>query len=69
MKKYLTTLGVTRYGFNLTTKVLDVFDYAWATVVKKDPPVSGMRYKPWSFYEDWLEVFGNDRATMLLLRM
>ncbi|KAL8534605.1 hypothetical protein ACS0TY_010572 [Phlomoides rotata] len=26
------------------------------------PTVSGMRYKPWPYYEDWMEVFGCDRA-------
>ncbi|KAL8508478.1 hypothetical protein ACS0TY_018924 [Phlomoides rotata] len=41
-----TTLGVTGCGFNLSIKVLDVFDSAWATVMKKDPSVSGMCYKP-----------------------
>ncbi|KAL8519745.1 hypothetical protein ACS0TY_010616 [Phlomoides rotata] len=46
-----TTLGVTGCGFNLT-KVFDVSDSAWATVMKKDLSVSGMHYKPWPFYED-----------------
>ncbi|KAL8527402.1 hypothetical protein ACS0TY_005314 [Phlomoides rotata] len=41
-----TTLCVTSCGFNLNTKVFDVSNSTWATVLKKDPSVSGMRYKP-----------------------
>ncbi|KAL8527407.1 hypothetical protein ACS0TY_005316 [Phlomoides rotata] len=40
-------------GFNLNTKVFDVSNSAWATIMKKDPSVSGMH---------WLEVFGMDHA-------
>ncbi|KAL8530866.1 hypothetical protein ACS0TY_007771 [Phlomoides rotata] len=47
-----TALGVTGCGFNLGIKVVDVSDSAWATVMKKNPLVSGMRYKLWPFYED-----------------
>ncbi|KAL8473855.1 hypothetical protein ACS0TY_030639 [Phlomoides rotata] len=47
-------LGETGCGFNTSTKILDL--------LRKDPTVSGMRYKLWPYYEDWLEVFGNDRA-------
>ncbi|KAL8551700.1 hypothetical protein ACS0TY_000683 [Phlomoides rotata] len=55
-------LGETECGFNTSTKILDCSDPAWAKVLKKDPTVAGMRYKPWHYYADWMEVFGCDRA-------
>ncbi|KAL8513546.1 hypothetical protein ACS0TY_012862 [Phlomoides rotata] len=55
-------LGETGCGFNTSTKILDCSDTTWAQVIRKDPTVSGMRYKPGPYYEDWMEVFGNDRA-------
>ncbi|KAL8549444.1 hypothetical protein ACS0TY_008325 [Phlomoides rotata] len=51
-------LGETGCGFN----TLDYTDTTWAKVIRKDPTVSGMRYKPLPYYEDWMEVFGNNRA-------
>ncbi|KAL8542515.1 hypothetical protein ACS0TY_003395 [Phlomoides rotata] len=50
-------LGETGCEFNTTTKILDCTDTTW-----KDPTVFGMWYKPWPYYEDWMEVFGNDPA-------
>ncbi|KAL8505739.1 hypothetical protein ACS0TY_016815 [Phlomoides rotata] len=31
--------------------------------LKADPQVKGIRYKTWSYYSHWLEIFGKDRAT------
>ncbi|KAL8480719.1 hypothetical protein ACS0TY_027311 [Phlomoides rotata] len=53
-------LGETGCGFNTSIKILDCTNITWAKVIRKDPTVSGMRYKPWPYYEDWMEVFGND---------
>ncbi|KAL8536670.1 hypothetical protein ACS0TY_012022 [Phlomoides rotata] len=55
-------LSETGCGFNTSTKILNCSDPAWAKVLKKDPTVSGMRYKPWPYYADWIEVFGCDRV-------
>ncbi|KAL8479691.1 hypothetical protein ACS0TY_026569 [Phlomoides rotata] len=55
-------LGETGCGFNTSTKILDCSDPAWAKVLKKDHTVAGIRYKPWPYYADWMEVFGCDRA-------
>ncbi|KAL8473825.1 hypothetical protein ACS0TY_029933 [Phlomoides rotata] len=55
-------LGETGCGFNTSTKILDCTNTTWIKVIRKDPTVSEMRYKPWPYYEDWMEVFGNDRA-------
>ncbi|KAL8545273.1 hypothetical protein ACS0TY_005453 [Phlomoides rotata] len=60
--------GETGCGFNTSTKILDCSDPAWAKVLKKDPTVAGMRYKPWPYYADWMEVFGCDRAVGALAR-
>ncbi|KAL8539473.1 hypothetical protein ACS0TY_001186 [Phlomoides rotata] len=31
--------------------------------IHADPHVKGVRYKSWSYYTQWIEIFGKDRAT------
>ncbi|KAL8524397.1 hypothetical protein ACS0TY_014110 [Phlomoides rotata] len=50
-------------GFNTTTHLSDCTVDQWARVVKKDPIATNIRYKTWSMYNSWIEVFENDRAT------
>ncbi|KAL8483533.1 hypothetical protein ACS0TY_026282 [Phlomoides rotata] len=33
------------------------------SMVEADPHVRGIRFKTWSYYSQWLEIFGKDRAT------
>ncbi|GAB2295037.1 hypothetical protein Dimus_038331 [Dionaea muscipula] len=35
----------------------------WQAYIKKEPDATNMRDKPFPFYEDWLVLFGKDRAT------
>ncbi|KAL8543483.1 hypothetical protein ACS0TY_004139 [Phlomoides rotata] len=35
----------------------------WDASRKADPHVKGVRFKPWPYYGQWLEIFGKDRAT------
>ncbi|KAL8544558.1 hypothetical protein ACS0TY_004944 [Phlomoides rotata] len=56
-----TTTGV---GFNTTTSQLELSsDDQWESMVKRDPLMRGMRYKEWSYFPDWVDIFGLDRAT------
>ncbi|GFY85421.1 hypothetical protein Acr_04g0001590 [Actinidia rufa] len=48
----------------LGMKMLDVMnEEAWDDYVKKDVDAKSLRNKSWPFYEDWLIIFGKDRAT------
>ncbi|KAL8466355.1 hypothetical protein ACS0TY_035454 [Phlomoides rotata] len=51
-------------GWNCTTHTLDVIDEGvWEAQNKADPHLKGMRFKSWSYYEQWQDIFGRDRAT------
>ncbi|KAI8006384.1 hypothetical protein LOK49_LG07G00055 [Camellia lanceoleosa] len=38
-------------------------DDIWLNYVRRVPDAKGMRNRPFPFYEDWLILFGKDRAT------
>ncbi|KAL8508021.1 hypothetical protein ACS0TY_018545 [Phlomoides rotata] len=44
-------------GWNSITSTLDIIDES------ADPHVKTMRHQPWPYYENWLDIFGKDRAT------
>ncbi|XP_075488568.1 uncharacterized protein LOC142527610 [Primulina tabacum] len=50
-------------GWNHTENMLDATNEAWEAQLKVDDSVHVMRYKRWPYYEDWCEIFGNDKAT------
>ncbi|KAL8511794.1 hypothetical protein ACS0TY_018287 [Phlomoides rotata] len=56
-------LGVSGIGLNSTTYHIDALPEVWAAHIKADPTARGMKNKSFPFYADWLEIFGNDRAT------
>ncbi|KAL8523446.1 hypothetical protein ACS0TY_013414 [Phlomoides rotata] len=56
-------LGVSGIGLNSTTYHIDALPDVWAAHIKADPAARGLKHKTFPFYNDWLEVFGNDRAT------
>ncbi|GFZ18406.1 hypothetical protein Acr_27g0001450 [Actinidia rufa] len=57
-------LSLSGIGWNGTDKMLDVMnEEAWDDYVKKDVDAKSLRNKSWPFYEDWLIIFGKDRAT------
>ncbi|KAL8474403.1 hypothetical protein ACS0TY_031031 [Phlomoides rotata] len=53
----------TGVGFNTTTNQLECTDDLWDAIMKKDPPMRGMCHKEWSYFVDWINIFGKDRAT------
>ncbi|KAL8492410.1 hypothetical protein ACS0TY_023846 [Phlomoides rotata] len=59
----VTTHTTTGVGFNTTTSQLECTDDQWESVVKKDPLMRDMRYKEWSYFLDWVDIFGLDGAT------
>ncbi|KAG6394425.1 hypothetical protein SASPL_145009 [Salvia splendens] len=56
-------LNYSAIGFNSDgTYRIECDDEQWALFCKKDRHAKYMRNKPWPQYEDWKEVFGNNRA-------
>ncbi|KAL8541475.1 hypothetical protein ACS0TY_002662 [Phlomoides rotata] len=46
-------------GWNNSTQTIDVFNEdVWKAQKRADPHVKTMRYKSWSYYEHWLDIFG-----------
>ncbi|KAL8512770.1 hypothetical protein ACS0TY_019049 [Phlomoides rotata] len=51
-------------GWNCTTHTLDVIDEGvWEAQKKADPPVKGMHFISWPYYEQSQDIFRKDRAT------
>ncbi|KAL8494780.1 hypothetical protein ACS0TY_025583 [Phlomoides rotata] len=51
-------------GWNSTTSMIEIEDEnAWDSYRRTDPHVKGIRYKTWSYYPQWIEIFDKDRAT------
>ncbi|KAG6395957.1 hypothetical protein SASPL_142091 [Salvia splendens] len=58
-----TMLSYSGIGFNSDgTYRIECDDEQWALFCKRDRHAKYMRNKSWPQYEDWNEVFGNDRA-------
>ncbi|KAL7256630.1 hypothetical protein ACSBR1_010545 [Camellia fascicularis] len=57
-------LKISGFGWDDEQKMVLVdSDDVWLNYVRKVPDAKGMRNRPFSFYEDWLILFGKDRAT------
>ncbi|XP_073284994.1 uncharacterized protein [Primulina huaijiensis] len=59
----VTLLSKSGVGWNDTDKTIDATDETWESIVKHDPSFRPMRHKQWMHFDDWAEIFGNDRAT------
>ncbi|KAL8548927.1 hypothetical protein ACS0TY_007981 [Phlomoides rotata] len=46
----------------LSTYHIDALPKVWDAYVKVDHTARGMKNKTFSFYQDWIDIFGNDRA-------
>ncbi|KAL0304606.1 UNVERIFIED_CONTAM: hypothetical protein Scaly_3017700 [Sesamum calycinum] len=55
-------MGRSGFGCNATTQSIDVKDYVFDNFAKIDPFAKTLRYKSFSYYAQWCEVFGKDRA-------
>ncbi|KAL0285848.1 UNVERIFIED_CONTAM: hypothetical protein Sangu_2762300 [Sesamum angustifolium] len=55
-------MGRSGFGCNATTQSIDVKDYVFNNFAKIDPFAKTLRYKSFSYYAQWCEVFGKDRA-------
>ncbi|GAB2300102.1 hypothetical protein Dimus_038602 [Dionaea muscipula] len=57
-------LRISGFGWDDVTKMM-VFDSdeVWQEYVKKTPEAASVKDKSFPYYEDWLVLFGNDRAT------
>ncbi|KAF5933460.1 hypothetical protein HYC85_029631 [Camellia sinensis] len=57
-------LNMSGFGWNDEQKMVLVdSDDVWQNYVRRVPDAKGMRNRPFPFYEDWLILFGKDRAT------
>ncbi|KAK6128885.1 hypothetical protein DH2020_037365 [Rehmannia glutinosa] len=61
--RLVTMLSRSGIGWNVTTNMIEAPDDAWAEYVKVDANARLMRNKSWPFYNDWVMIFGKDRAT------
>ncbi|XP_075486418.1 uncharacterized protein LOC142526029 [Primulina tabacum] len=59
----VTLLSKSGVGWNDSNNTTDVTDETWEAIMKTDPTLRSMRQKQWTHYNDWCEIFGNDRAT------
>ncbi|XP_073153329.1 uncharacterized protein [Henckelia pumila] len=50
------------YCWNDSEKTIEATDETWEALIKGDASVRSMRHKQWTHYNDWCEIFGNDRA-------
>ncbi|KAL8530471.1 hypothetical protein ACS0TY_007493 [Phlomoides rotata] len=55
-------LSVSGIGLNSSTYHIDALPEVWDAYVKVDPTARGMKNKTFPFYQDWIDIFGNDRA-------
>ncbi|XP_073148832.1 uncharacterized protein [Henckelia pumila] len=58
----VTLLSKSGVGWNDVEKMIDATEETWEAIVKEDPSLRAMRLKQWTYYSDWCEIFGNDRA-------
>ncbi|KZV21181.1 hypothetical protein F511_25951 [Dorcoceras hygrometricum] len=59
----VTMLSRSGIGWNESTKTIEATDETWEAFVKTDRSMRAMRYKSWTYFPDWCESFGYDRAT------
>ncbi|KAL8462248.1 hypothetical protein ACS0TY_033340 [Phlomoides rotata] len=58
-----TMLGNSGIGLNTTTFRIEALPEVWDAHMKVDPTARTLKNKSFPFYSDWVEIFGNDRAT------
>ncbi|CAL5344241.1 unnamed protein product [Camellia sinensis] len=62
-------LKISGFGWDDEQKMVLVdSDDVWLNYVRRVPDAKGMRNRPFPFYEDWLILFGKDRATCELAK-
>ncbi|KAG6531500.1 hypothetical protein ZIOFF_005314 [Zingiber officinale] len=59
----VTILSKSGVGWNDTDTTIEGTDEAWEAIIQSDHTTRSMRHKQWPYYQDWCEIFGNDRAT------
>lgn len=59
----ITILTKSGIGWNDIDNTIDATDETWEALIKSDQSLRTMRHKQWTHYNDWCEIFGNDRAT------
>ncbi|KAL8479313.1 hypothetical protein ACS0TY_026251 [Phlomoides rotata] len=55
--------GNSGIGLNTTTFRIEALPEVWDAHMKVDPTARTLKNKSFPFYSDWVEIFGNDRAT------
>ncbi|KAG6410364.1 hypothetical protein SASPL_128422 [Salvia splendens] len=56
-------LKVCGFGWNDSSNMITVEDDVWKQYVKTHPQVKTFRYKSYQYFQDWIEIFGKDRAS------
>ncbi|XP_073128970.1 uncharacterized protein [Henckelia pumila] len=58
----MSMLSRSGIGWNETEKMIDASNDAWEEIIKRGSNARLMRNKSWPYFNDWCEIFGNDRA-------
>ncbi|KAG6531611.1 hypothetical protein ZIOFF_005426 [Zingiber officinale] len=59
----VTILSKSGVGWNDTEKTIEASNETWDALIMVDNNARAMKHKRWTYYNDWCEIFGNDRAT------
>ncbi|XP_073134865.1 uncharacterized protein [Henckelia pumila] len=59
----VTMLSKSGVGWNDTEKTIDASNETWESLIMVENNARAMGNKRWIYYNDWCEIFGNDRAT------
>ncbi|KAG6513475.1 hypothetical protein ZIOFF_023805 [Zingiber officinale] len=58
----VTILSKSGVGWNDTEKTIEASNETWDALIMVDNNAHAMKHKRWTYYNDWCEIFGNDRA-------
>ncbi|KAG6511314.1 hypothetical protein ZIOFF_029373 [Zingiber officinale] len=59
----VTILSKSGVGWNDTEKTIEASNETWDALIMVDNNARAMKHKRWTYYNNWCEIFGNDRAT------
>ncbi|KAL1533311.1 hypothetical protein AAHA92_33211 [Salvia divinorum] len=59
----MNMINTSGFGWNDSSNMIAVEDDVWKQYAKAHPQVKTLRFKSFRYFQDWIEIFGKDRAT------
>ncbi|XP_047975337.1 uncharacterized protein At2g29880-like [Salvia hispanica] len=56
-------ISTSGFGWNDSSNMITVEDDVWKQYVKTHPKAKTSRFKSYQYFQDWIEIFGKDRAS------